>query len=362
MRRFWRQYKSVIIAFVGWRILLELVTWVSPYLFPPRAAFLSAMPWANMDGGHYLYIAGSGYGLFEQAFFPFYPLLIRGLSIFPVSHVYAGLIISHTTFFAGLLLFYDLAARLDRKNALWAVLFLLSFPTSFFFAAVYSTSLFFLLSVATLLAVERREWLFAGLSGFLASFTRIYGVFLVIPALVKRMKVKAPGKWKDIAFISFIPGGLLVYMVYLQVVYGDALKFIHVLPAYGSQRSASQIILLPQVFWRYAKIFVTASPTTVEYGVAALEAVVFIFFLYLLVRALSTHMHVSYIFYCAIVLIMPTLTGTLTSIPRYVLDAFPLFIIMGMAHNTWVKVIMLGVMLAALVICTSLFLRGYFVA
>lgn len=362
MRRFWNHYKAVIIALFIWRLLLALVSWAAPYIITARSSFLSPEPWSNMDGGHYLYIASSGYGLFEQAFFPFYPLLIRGLSFLPVQPAYIGLLISHAAFFIGILLFYDLSQLIDRKNALWSILLLLSFPTSFFFAAVYPTSLYFLLSVATLSAIERRKPLLAGLTGLLSSITRVYGAFLVIPLVYGYMKSGVKMSFQYVVSSILIPAGLFIYMVYLYVNYGDALKFIHVLPAYGLQRGAGQIILLPQVFWRYIKIFTTAAPVTVEYMIAIFEVVVFIFFLYLLVRAFKAALNPSYILYCGIILILPTLTGSLTSIPRYVLDAFPLFIVMGMAHNTRVKIVTVGIMSIGLVICAALFLRGYFVA
>lgn len=309
-----------------------------------------------------MFIAGSGYGLYEQAFFPFYPLLIRAVSSLPVPPVYAGLLISHIAFFLGLLLFYDFALRMDKKSAVWSVLLLLAFPTSFFFAAVYPTSLYFLLTVAAFTAIEKRKWLFAGVLGFLASLTRIYGAFLIIPAALEYIRLHTKIAWKVVSAIGLIPLGLVVYMTYLYISFGDALSFIRVQSAFGAQRNTDKIVLLPQVLWRYAKIFTSVSPVSVEYGIAVLEIVTFVFFLYLLLRAFNTRLNTSFILYCGIVLIVPTLTGTLTSVPRYVLDAFPLFIVMGMAHNTRVKAILLFIMLVGLVICTSLFLQGYFVA
>jgi hypothetical protein len=362
MRRFWKHYKTVILAFFAWRVLLFVIELISPYIFALRTTFLNPVHWANMDGGHYLFIARAGYGLYEQAFFPFYPMLISLFSFLPIPLPYVGLVISHIAFFIGILLFYDLAREVAGKNALWSVVFLLMFPTSYYFAAVYSTSLFFLLSVGTFWAMKKHRWLTVGLCGAFASFTRIFGIFLLVPSVIEYVRAKAKIHSRDFLAIGLIPTGLFAYMIYLYAKTGDALSFIHVLPAYGSQRSAGQIILLPQVFWRYGKILFTASPTTIEYGVAVLEISIYVFFLYLVFRAFKTNLNVSYILYSAIVLIVPTLTGTLTSMPRYVLDAFPLFIVIGIGHNKALKIMMLIIMLVGLVVCTSLFLQGYFVA
>jgi hypothetical protein len=362
MRRFWEHYKIVILAFVVWRLLLGVIEFISPYLFPLRTTFLDPVRWANMDGGHYLFIARSGYGLYQQAFFPLYPILIRMFSFLPIPLPYVGIAISHIAFFIGILLFYDVALGVNKKYALWSVVFLLAFPTSYYFAAVYSTSLFFLLSVAAFWAIEKRRWLAVGALGAFAGFTRVFGIVLLIPAVIEYFRANAKIHWRDVLAIGLIPAGLLAYMIYLYIKLGDAFSFIHVLPAYGSEKSGGHIILLPQVFWRYAKILFTVPPTTIEYSVAALEIITFLFFLYLLLRAFKTNLNVSYILYSGIVLILPTLTGTLTSIPRYVLDAFPLFIVMGISHNKSVKMAVLIVMLVGLIVCTSLFLQGYFVA
>lgn len=341
---------------------MGVIELISPFLFPLRTTFLDPVRWANMDGGHYLFIARSGYGLYEQAFFPFYPVLIRMFSFLPIPLPYVGIAISHIAFFVGILLFYDIALDVNKKQAIWSVIFLLAFPTSYYFAAVYSTSLFFLLSVATFWAIKKHQWLVTGAIGAMASFTRIFGVILLIPSIIEYVRINAKINWRDILAISLIPVGLISYMVYLYTKTGDALSYIHVQPAYGSERSAGKIVLLPQVFWRYAKILFTASPTTIEYGVAVLEIAVFMFFLYLLIRAFKTNLTGSYILYSGIVLIVPTLTGTLTSIPRYVLDAFPLFIVMGILHNRTLKIVLLVIMLVGLIVCTSLYLQGYFIA
>lgn len=46
---------------------------------------------ANFDGIHYLDIAQKGYGIYQQAFFPFYPQLVRVLgNIFAGQYLLAG--------------------------------------------------------------------------------------------------------------------------------------------------------------------------------------------------------------------------------------------------------------------------------
>ena len=69
--------------------------------------------------------------------------------------------------------------RLGEDVARHTVLFLAVAPTSLFFGAVYSESLFLLLTVATFLAAERGRFWQAGAVGGLALLTRSAGVALV---------------------------------------------------------------------------------------------------------------------------------------------------------------------------------------
>ena len=154
--------------FISWRLILLLITWVAVKLIPYKAGFLGGgefayqlnplyWAWANFDGGYYLAIARQGYLQFQQAFFPFYPLLIRFLARFLKDYLFSSLLISHLAFLAVMYLFYRLT-KLDfgQKAARMAVLFLLLFPTSFYFGSAYTEALFLALVLASFYAARRR--------------------------------------------------------------------------------------------------------------------------------------------------------------------------------------------------------------
>jgi len=61
-------------------------------------------------------------------------------------------------------------------------------------------------------------------------------------------------------------------------------------------------------------------------------------------------------------LLLPTLTGTLASMPRYVLVAFPIFIVLAHIKSDVIKVAILSIFVALLVISLALFTRGYWIA
>ena len=80
------------------------------------------------------------------------------------------------------------------------MLFLAVAPTSLFFGAVYSESLFLLLAVAAFLAAERGGFWQAGAAGGLALLTRSAGIAL-LPALVV-LAWRAPDRRRALAGVA----------------------------------------------------------------------------------------------------------------------------------------------------------------
>ena len=105
---------------------------------------------------------------------------------------------------AAFVLLYRLAAaRLGAAAAQRTVLFLALAPTSLFFGAVYSESLFLLLAVATFLTAEKGSfWKAGGLAG-LALLTRSAGIAL-LPALVV-FAWRAPSRRRALAGVAVAP-------------------------------------------------------------------------------------------------------------------------------------------------------------
>ena len=170
-----------------------------------------------------------------------------------------------------------------------------------------------------------------------ATATRFVGIFL-IPALVVEywLQLKESGKSiKSGKFSAVIPVlsicivsfGLIAYMVYSQQHFNDALKFIHSQPAFGASRS-DKIILLYQVFWRYAKMAVTVDFFSLLYYRISMEVLSAVIFLILgLISFKNTRL--SYAIFGFLSFLAPTLTGTFSSMPRYILVMFPVFIMIG---------------------------------
>ncbi len=336
----------------------------------------------NFDGVHYVGIAKDGYiRQFTQAFFPVYPMMIKIISpIFFNNFVFAGVFLSSVfTLLAAwmlrnLLIINDLNHSLQRKNIKWALLFFLFFPMSFFYGSIYNESFFLFLVFSVFYFAKKRNWLTVGILGALASGTRLVGIFL-LPTILYAFIVGTPlqttrYKIQNIAYIFLIPLGFLIYILFLQINFGDALYFLHAQSAFGASRSTG--IVLPIVtFWRYVKILTTVPVFQYNFWVAVWEAgffatggVILAILSWMKIKNKDGIKGVgsSYLIFSWFCLLLPTLTGTLSSFPRYLLICFPIYIFLGSLPNKFVKLSILFLFLILNFIFSTLFLRGYWVS
>jgi hypothetical protein len=382
----------VISLFIVWRLVLFsiplIAPWFIPYLgfFPYREdyrlfklpGYISSL--ANFDGIHYVRIAGKGYDQFEQAYFPLYPLLIRRLSpLFNNNHLLTGIVIANVSFVLALFVFYYYLRLIDKqgkgKGALWAVVFLLSFPTSFFFGVLYTESLFFLLIILSLFTLEKGKPILASFFAFFASLTRLTGIFLLIPFFLKIIEKFKHAKYQmlNTKYLMLLVSpflGLGLYSYYLYQATGDPLFFFRSQPAFGANRSTN-LVLLPQVYFRYLKIFFTAN-INFQYLIALVEVSIFNLVCYFLLQDLLNVLkkHQSKLFYTRLglnlfslaILLLPTLTGTFTSVPRYVLLCPSFFIGLSQIKGRKTKIAVSFLFFVLNMVLFSFFVQGYFVS
>lgn len=367
--------------FLIWQICILLVPIFSGRILVPRERFMyndgpkifnPQFLWsrANFDGIHYLEIARKGYGVHQQAFFPFYPNLIRKLTPFFLGKdLLAAVFISNLFFFLAFWLFYQLILiDYESKIALKSLIFYLIFPTSFFFTMVYTESLFLALVLSSFYFARKKRWFWAGVLGALASNTRLVGIFL-FPALLwewweqqkgHQLKLKTESI-KPLASIFLVPLGLWSYMKFLAAKYHDPLMFFHVQPFFGAERSGGKIILIYQVFWRYLKMVLTTRIDPLYFSVW-LELLTAIGFIAVSFLAYRKKMRLSYLIFALFAYLAPTLSGTFSSMPRYVLVLFPCFIYFGMIRNKFITSLLTILFVILLMFSVIYFLNGYWIA
>ena len=228
---------------------------------------LLVAPLARWDSWWYLTIAQHGYAhqVMRTAFFPLYPMTVRGVGLIVGSDLIGGVIVSLVSFGVALVLLYRLALlELGSQSLARLAVMLVAFcPVAFFFSAVYSESLFLALSVGAVFEARMGRWATAGLLGALGAAERNSGVILVVPLALlflygpraDRPPVAVPradrppdgspsssavgpqAGWRrllprypierQIAWIALVPVGLLAYLGYLGLSIGDGLAPLH---------------------------------------------------------------------------------------------------------------------------------------
>lgn len=375
---------KILTLFLVWRILLiaalffavayvplgykdrflgggPIIYQLSPYLFS----------WANFDGEHYLSISIFGYKFLEQAFFPVYPMLISFFShssgldllIAIINSTITGLIISNAAFLLALIFLWQLI-RLDfsKKIAYLTLILLLIFPTSFYFGAVYNESLFLLLSVLSFYFARKGNWFFSAIFGIISSATRIFGLFLLPALLIEAYQQKKP--LSKFFWIFLIPLGLGFYMLYQYLSVGDPLAFYKLQKIVGEQHQ-SGLTTLPQVYFRYIKMLMTVNLGNPIFQIIALEFFVGILFFLLPILGYFKKIRLSYLAYAMIGFLTPTIQGSFSSVPRYVIVFFPSFLAAALWFGNLpklIRVILIASSAVWLFTETALFLRGYWVA
>jgi hypothetical protein len=337
--------------------------------------------WARWDGVWYIKIAHSGYASADgsTAFFPLYSVLLRyGSYLFDGNLVFTGIIISLACYFAACVFLYKLVLMdFSPRVAYWSVMYISVFPTAFFFQAVYSESLFLLVSVACLYWARGGRWRLAGLAGLLATLTRSSGVLLFVPMAMLYYEQRE-WHWRrtdaNIANLLMIPEGLLVWMTYLGLSFHQPWLFAEAqnvwrrhfaLPTTSLWRGveaavqgARQILSgqLVNVYWPS-----THPGAAYQVGFANLinltALIIVAVFLYYGARRLPR----AYTVYGALAIVFPLCFPAhifpLYSMPRFALSAFPAFIAMAVWGERHPKahVALLVVFVLSLLVLTAKF-------
>lgn len=384
--------KKLLLLFVAWRLSLFILVGLAVLFLPYRPNFAYTRfsffstdawiknsilePWANFDGANYLIIARDGYD-HEARFFPAYPMSIRfGSFVTGISAHWShadfvsfaiGMLISNAAFFGAVLVLYKLI-RLDysEKIALWSCVFLIIFPTSFFFVSVYSESLFLLFACSAFWLARKKQWWAAAACAALASANRVVGIFL-LPALcveywqVEHLSWPIQKVKKNILWLFLAPAGLLGFMLFNVWRFGKWNAFIAQQADLGNSRTVTSFVDPLRVSLRYARILFGVTPQHYEWWTALFEVLAFVFGIAVLYYLWRQKMRLSYLLFALGCFFLPVISGTLSGLPRYVLVIFPFFIGLGMMRSEKMRYagVFLGVVLS--IIFLTLFSRGYYI-
>jgi len=350
--------------FIFWRFSLFLLTYIGSFAFPllnnngpgsvgPARSFNYLSSWGQWDGGYYLSIAENGYKSIENyAFFPLYPLLVSLLGRVINNYLLAGLLISNILFFIFLMVFYAFTKQFFSKEiAKIASITFLFFPTAFFGTAMYSESLFLLLTVLTFYFLYKKNYFLSSIFGGLSVITRSVGIFLglsiIYSAIVKKPKALIKNLiWSTLPFLA-----VFFYMLYLKAKTGDPFIFLNVQNLW--QRSFVDPVssLISGLF-----TLVTSQKPIMDYLDFALT-VLFITLLIIGRKKIPSSLWV----FSMLAILFPVSTGTLSSMPRYLLASIGTFIIIAdfLKSKPQIMYVVWAVSLILQIFLAVRFINGY---
>ena len=395
------QIRKIIKYFLIWRFLLFVILIFAIPVVPLQKDFLGGgmdnylknpylWSWLNFDGNHYLSIAMYGYKPLQYFYFPLFPLSLGVVAklLGGAQSMYAlsGLLVSNITFFVALLGLTRLV-KLDYPDKIvqFLLLLLLLFPTSFYFGSFYTESLFLALIIWSFYFARKGSWIIAGILGALSTAARITGAAL-FPALIVEAFIQSKENKKHlflpIASSFAVMLGVITYAMLLDRGLGDPLAFFRSLDqVFGEQRS-KVLIFLPQVFYRYLvrilpNINYSYFPAVFTAWFEFLSALIFAFlgglgilgwgsgFADKLKRFKKYQIRGSYLVFFLGGYLIPTLSGSFSSFPRYVLILFPAFLMSSKILTEkppFFKWLSISVLFILLIISEALYIRGYWLS
>ncbi len=300
-------------------------------------------PLTRWDSGWYVNLAEAGYWEppnqvgqeTNHAFFPLYPGLIRLVVLATgIETSHAGNLVSAVAFLGALLLFASWTKRhYGEARVVPAVLVLLLFPTSFFFAAVYTEALLLALSLSAVEAFERRRLALGALAGLLAGLTRISGLvlapYLALVALRAERDAGSPrARVLGVATLAAASpmAGFGLFCLYFWKRFRDPLLFVTAQHNWSGQTKS--IFDGPSLIWhaviediQRGRILGAAPARTLE----GLYLLLFVVLAAFLVRQ-RRNAEALYVFLTVAIVFT---SGTLESAGRYVLPAFPAFAVLA---------------------------------
>lgn len=372
--------KKVILTILSAKVCIFLLGIMAFYLlpysqagyffnfhYPQNAPFTLQTAFSTWDAQHYLFLAQKGYHIGQESnrFYPLLPSLIRLFS--PLfGFFFSGLFVTNIISFIGFIYFYLFVKHITKneETAYKSLLTLLVFPTSFYFSLIYSESIFLGLVMPLLYYLYKKRFLYVSLFAFLLPLLRPTGDFIEAPLLIfvlmdcgKQVKQSSAHVWQTVLHwrwsVLLILPALAGFGLYLFIMYhttGNALTgFVGDNMVVGGWKVSN--LWHPWIF--LGQLF-TSRLALHGFTNSIIDRVFFIGFVGLLPLVWKKTDPVLFIYTCCMGLV--PLFGNFMSYTRYVLLAFPIFIVLGVFFSQKNKKDLFFIYMYASLLLQSLFI------
>lgn len=273
------------------------------------------------DSAHYVSIAAEGYKFPQQAFFPLWPFLIKAVSLTGIPPFAANFLLSFLSGLSAFVLFYLLAVRVTGKNTgRYALILFASFPSTMFLHAGYTEGLFLTLTLLSFLMLERKLYLLSAICGGFCTAARLAGIGITAAYFIIKQSAS-----RKIIYMFLSISGLLIYMLFLQLIFGNGLLFADAQKAWCESAGHCQLKFPLDPIIGYGKLILSGwvKPGLSSVFIDWVSSVIFLGFLFIIWKKLNR----TYFIYSLFVIILPLMSGSITGMVRYVLAAFPVFLV-----------------------------------
>ena len=169
----------------------------------------------------------------------------------------AGTLVNNLAFLGALVVLYRwVEERHGTSIARWATGVLAWCPLSLFGSVIYSEGLFLLFGTAALRAFDKQQYSWATVWGAIATASRVTAVALIPTFLIVAWRERRPVQ----AYLAslFATSGLLLFILYCAVQFGDPLAFVH------AQRAWRDTVGINWKDWRRDLIRMAIGTTNLE--------------------------------------------------------------------------------------------------
>jgi len=352
--------KFVIIIFLIWYLLLQIIAGqnIIEEKQHPNLPLYHTTYWAKWDAQHYLDIAINGYNKLKTVFFPLYPQLIRIFFRLNFNPFWVGHLLSSAFLITALYFFYKIIIiDFSDHTAKWSIIFLLLYPSSFFFISFYPASLLFLLTVSSLYYARQKKWLLASTLAFFGCLTKFSGIIL-LPVLLIEYLNQINFKWEEIKKNILLPLlsllGTFIYSLFLYLNFNNAFLFLT-----NQHKWESHILLPHSTLYNYI-LRIIETWQNFEYNTSiSLFIILVCFFIILLITSQKIKkIRFSYLILTASIITYPFF-GIFFSLNRFLLSAFPVFIMMALIKRKSIKYTLIIILSLFLIININFFINGY---
>ena len=284
------------------------------------------------DGYYYVAVASHGYPhdaavslhdwtdpAARLAYFPLFPLLVAAFSaLTPLSALGSALVLG-SIFGVAAIRAVQLVGQelLDARAGWWAASVLALSPGTVVWSGGYAEPLFCLLAAWSLLALLRRQWLWAGMAGALCGLTRPYGLAVTLCCFIAALSAfrsqTHPRTWSPWLAPTVSALGVASFSLFCWWWTGEALAWQLVQTSlWGHQADFGtgfvRLLWFHPTPWSWMAAACVFLMIVGLIGLIAIDAPPFV------------------ICYSVAVVLPPVLVSTLTLQPRYLAVAFPIYI------------------------------------